>query len=345
MGVHRVELGAVTDGVPVPLPIGPHTLGAQIVVEVDDSNDSEVVGIRSVTSPSGEAVVAGGALVGHPLPIGSTPFGVATLVLPQTSATSAIPLASGTWSVVFDVPAGHTAHAHAFVRTTEDGEFHGGALDVRIYIPEGLMLADPGPAHVVTPATAATDPAVIARLDSFFATLASTFQLERGTVEFLPLPAKFATIDFEGERLEALYNTVPFADGYGVHFVWSNEVTLGGTSVWGNSAWVPGLANSPQRWLSGVVVDVATPYPAAADGMTMVHELGHFLGLFHTTEANRSIHDPIADTPECTSAASTCPDGHNIMFVTFYGASGGSGLTASPHQRRVVWGSPLYRAQ
>jgi hypothetical protein len=339
-GVTTVDLGAVTDGVPVTLDLPAHALGVQIVVE--GASDTETIGIRSVTSPSGEALVDDLTVAGVPIPTATTSFGIATVAIPQTSA--AIPPAPGAWTLVFQVPAGETAHARALVRTTEDGAFHGGTLDVRIYIPEGLMIADPGVAHVVSAQTAADDPAVQARVDSFFATLGTTFQLERGTVEFLPLPAKFATIDFEGERLEALYDTTPFPDGLGAQFVWTDEVTLGGTAVWGNSAWIPGLANTPQRWLAGVVVDVASSYPAAADGMTMVHELGHFMGLFHTTEQARTYHDPIDDTPECTTA-DACPDGNNIKFVTFYGATGGVGLTATPQQRSVVWGAPIYRAR
>lgn len=338
-GVTTIDLGAVTDGVPVTLDVPPHTLGVQIIIE--GASDTETIGIRSVTSPSGEALVDDLTLAGVAIPTATTSFGIATVAIPQTS--EAIPPAPGAWKLVFQVPAGETAHARALVRTTADGEFHGGALDVRIYIPEGLMIADPGAAHVVSAQTAASDPAVQARFDSFFTTLASTFQLERGTVEFLPLPAKFATIDNEGERLEALYDTTPFPDGLGAHFVWTDDVTLGGTAVWGNSAWVPGLPNTPQRWLAGVVIDVASSFPAAADGMTMVHELGHFMGLFHTTEQVRTYHDPIDDTPECTTT-DACPDGNNIMFVTFYGATGGVGLTATPQQRSVVWGSPIYRA-
>ena len=96
--------------------------------------------------------------------------------------------------------------------------------------------------------------------------------------------------------------------------------------------------------LAGIVVDISLGFPAAADGMTMVHELGHFMGLFHTTELNRNFHDGLTDTPECAGTAATCPDGTNIMFVLFYGATGGIGLTTSPQQRRVIWGSPLYNA-
>ncbi|MBF0133455.1 MAG: hypothetical protein HQL75_12810 [Magnetococcales bacterium] len=34
-------------------------------------------------------------------------------------------------------------------------------------------------------------------------------------------------------------------------------------------------------------------------GETAAHEMGHFFGLFHTSEYDGSSHDPLADTPEC----------------------------------------------
>lgn len=50
---------------------------------------------------------------------------------------------------------------------------------------------------------------------------------------------------------------------------------------------------------------------------TMAHEVGHYLGLYHTTEENGAWFDPITDTPECPSddpTPGTCPDGTNLMF-------------------------------
>ena len=56
-----------------------------------------------------------------------------------------------------------------------------------------------------------------------------------------------------------------------------------------------------------------------------IHEMGHLLGLFHTTEADFST-DILTDTPECPEANDSnnnnrpntfeCPDGLNIMFWT-----------------------------
>jgi hypothetical protein len=50
-------------------------------------------------------------------------------------------------------------------------------------------------------------------------------------------------------------------------------------------------------------------------GVILAHELGHYLGLFHTTEQNSQGFDPLLDTPECRSGfPSQCPDLGNMMF-------------------------------
>lgn len=57
---------------------------------------------------------------------------------------------------------------------------------------------------------------------------------------------------------------------------------------------------------SGVIVSMANyfggPKSAAipALGVTLAHEMGHQLGLYHSSESSGAAHDPIADTPECT---------------------------------------------
>lgn len=45
------------------------------------------------------------------------------------------------------------------------------------------------------------------------------------------------------------------------------------------------------------------------------HEVGHYLGLFHTSESTGE-HDNLADTPECTTMNQPwdCPDAWNLMF-------------------------------
>ncbi|MEL6181997.1 MAG: M43 family zinc metalloprotease, partial [Myxococcota bacterium] len=50
-------------------------------------------------------------------------------------------------------------------------------------------------------------------------------------------------------------------------------------------------------------------------GQTMAHEIGHFLGLRHTTEHGGG-GDPIQDTAECSDPqdGTRCPDANNFMF-------------------------------
>ncbi len=61
-------------------------------------------------------------------------------------------------------------------------------------------------------------------------------------------------------------------------------------------------------------------------GDTIAHEIGHYMGLPHTSEWTGGEHDRFADTPECTRSndrngdgqlsTEECPDGQNLMFWT-----------------------------
>ena len=99
-------------------------------------------------------------------------------------------------------------------------------------------------------------------------------------------------------------------------------------NVLGVSAGLPGPFNIQGTVVSGTLAeyidDSGSASPGAALGFILAHEFGHFLGLFHTSQTNsfqnRIIgHDPIADTPECTSGdlnagLDSCPDRSNFMF-------------------------------
>ncbi|MCP4447185.1 MAG: hypothetical protein GY811_17825 [Myxococcales bacterium] len=83
-----------------------------------------------------------------------------------------------------------------------------------------------------------------------------------------------------------------------------------------------------------------------ADGLasSLAHEMGHFLGLYHTSERDGADHDPLDDTAQCDSQF-TCTDEfrRNIMTSSFWlGVERPSFRNRfSESQGRVMRGHPL----
>ena len=73
-----------------------------------------------------------------------------------------------------------------------------------------------------------------------------------------------------------------------------------GYIILGIAGGIPGPPTIRGTGHSGVAVTMAgydrDPVQLA---QTMAHEGGHFLGLYHTTEAEGTAFDPLPDTPEC----------------------------------------------
>jgi hypothetical protein len=117
------------------------------------------------------------------------------------------------------------------------------------------------------------------------------------------------------------------------------------------NAW-NGVLNSLSAHASGSTLD------AQLLGETAAHEMGHQLGLFHTTEQGGTMFDIISDTAECTKSnrdnsgdgqmsAEECDGygGGNVMFWTTWSSSSRSAgkkqETLSSHQQHVLKYSPL----
>jgi len=101
-----------------------------------------------------------------------------------------------------------------------------------------------------------------------------------------------------------LVGSIAFAAGY-------SSGTPGPHAVYGSAA-------------SGIVVERMGD--AAQTGLVIAHELGHFLGLQHTTRLTQDEtgyqilgDDGIGDTPVCPAHSNTkdCPDYRNLMFPIF----------------------------
>ena len=126
----------------------------------------------------------------------------------------------------------------------------------------------------------------------------------------------------------------------------------GGSSLLGVAGGIPGPMGlvSPRN---GVLVNASAffsptdlPSWSKATAEIAFHEMGHYLGLYHTTEQRFSQFDVLSDTPECVdtngdsiAGLDECADGLNLMFWNsdFIAAK----QTLSLQQRRVLYFSPI----
>jgi hypothetical protein len=212
-------------------------------------------------------------------------------------------------------------------------------------------------------AALAADPSVTGMLDEAFRILATAgIALDPSTVQQLEAPDadEFRVIDDDGElgdllaRLDAAGRPQIAAHAILVH-----RIAMGpGTTVVARSTGIPGAPAHPTlRRRSALVLALdSLPKADAAAGAVLAHELGHLLGLAHTSEANGEQHDAIADTPECLPEAAAnvvdgiepllsaedCADldGTNLMFYT-PSVTGLSQEMLTEGQRFVIDRSPL----
>jgi len=115
-----------------------------------------------------------------------------------------------------------------------------------------------------------------------------------------------------------------------VNSIYKDGDFAGGGLVLGIAAGIPGPAFLGPSYRSGVVVAVFEQGDGEDYlGNVIAHEIGHYLGLYHSTESNGALHDTLLDTAE--------NDTQNLMFWAYSQEQ----KTLSANQGHVIRSHPL----
>lgn len=350
--VQEIELGSVSvggqlsDDVTVDIPDG--ALGFSIIGE-NAGNDLMIIG--RMVDPNGRTIYDF-----------QDPFGSEVRFFPSTSTiTQMVPSSPRSAPIpgryTFNlIKEGGTRNINvrAIVKVA-DGEPQTGELDVNFFFANLSDLDANGARNDADFQSAVTE------LRALYAQRG----IELGSVSYCDLASgdrdRYAVIDsVEGanSELDQMFAKSGQAAALGcngdraLNFFLVQEIVGGraGYIILGVSGGIPGPPGLQGTTHSGVAVTMSgfrrKPKQLA---QTMAHEGGHYLGLFHTTEAEGTAFDPLPDTPQCTSDANrdgvvgynecTGSGAENLMFW----AAGDNARDVTNDQGFVVLRNPAVK--
>jgi hypothetical protein len=300
--------------------IAPNALGAMVFGRAP--SDMGTVWLERLTAPSGSI-----ALDGY-VPSNEHFFynyGVASMVMPQFDHPELYPLVTpGTWSLRVSETSIST-NVTVLERRTVDGAFHGGVLDVNVFVVPGV--ADPD--------------YLLSQIQNGFSNWAG---IGLGEVRFFDIGDEFFEVN-DSNYYDVMHATASAPTGQAATFVVVGYI---GGSLEGAAGFSPGAPADPIGHGSNASTIVWMMTNSPFDATIVGHEAGHFAGLSHTTEFEGGFEDALADTPSCPDIAigleppfdfSFCGDFGHLMFPT-----GGSGAhVISPQQEKTLRASAIYR--
>jgi hypothetical protein len=276
-------------------------------------HDAEITAINGMA-------IDGERFVDLPNAIGEAPFyhwpvEVATVTMPISSETSARGGCLALDPVVYADVAGQTGELHIVTRR---GSSTASAIAVNVFVVGGTEIAE---AEIM---------AALQHMSEVYETGGAA---SIGDVTIATLDWPQAYVDAEGEEANALRASAVGDDPSALNVLFVQDFNEVGTL--GIAAGIPGPNGISGTAGSAVMVSVDSHLDADGAslstelmGETMAHEIGHQVGLFHTTEEDGQAHDPITDTAECgvdfdydgdgelTAEECESAGGRNFMFWT-----------------------------
>ncbi|MGE0792071.1 MAG: hypothetical protein AB7S26_40735 [Sandaracinaceae bacterium] len=322
---------ATTTSVALPT-LAPNAL---VVWTSDDDTWPFVVDVRDDDPPSTiifDSSVSGS--IGQPAPawgIGSLTVGGDSLtVLYPNGALTPSPMSGFTFSL-------SSLAATRLTRVVAQRSNPGVTLDIDVYLVGGQDLRSPD---------GSVPPVIRQGVQAAGAILAST-GLMIGDVRVHEvvgqLRQRYAILEMGSsptgwpEELPALYRLSAGANRPSVAVFYAREID----GALGIASGIPGVQILPGTGSSGVAL-AGDMIRRNELGMVMAHEIGHYMGLFHSSELDGSVNDPHPDTPECRADRDTDGDGLLAPFECA-GAGGdnlmfwaGQGTVISPGQAEIM---------
>ncbi len=261
--IAEIDLGDVAANTEVSFTVPAYALGFNVGIQATTPSDD--LAVLDVTSPAASAVIASSIVYkgDHETTVSS--YGdVAAAGVPGSNHPDSMPaVKAGAWTAKFSHPGRGTVR----IQSTPDGQFHGGYVDMHVYLPEGLDIDG----DVVTPSNYAKLQGARDRLDALAKVMRPLYGLDRGNVTFHLVAASWVRV--EREDLGDLFAlTSVGGDGQALH-VFMVEPTPK-QSWWGIASGLPGLANVAGTTESAIALAVMDD--ASTEGPVLAHEMGHF---------------------------------------------------------------------